>query len=488
MLHTFKPKSPTLRNSPGNSHQPQGSPLRVIEAAAHQQAKFFGTQTISNQTALRMLSYQHPVIQAKLSVNRPGDRYEQEADRVAEQVMRMPDSSTAAGARLSLVSANSLQRKCSCNASGAECAECKKEEGVVQRRAADNSGARTVAPPVVHGVLQSAGQALPAETRHFMEPRFGTDFSKVRVHAGARAAESAAAVNALAYTVGPNIVFGAGQYKPSSTAGQKLLAHELAHVVQQQNAPPLLQRKVTHQVLDWDAKQINKPVPVNGPGGNTILLPPKPDHLQVSALVEVDGDATDNCAGWQFGTTQTAWMGWEIMSYQGRTASDGSVKISRRHTFPVRDPAPSGSIWYDALNVRSPASCGDSAGVFHVDGPWENVDKTVINGKAGGATNYLVGYTSGLHLVTYLTARDPAGNFLPQPLRFVYWNSLHDFGFTPNFSTPGAMWAVSGPGVRINVGAKGRGDTSDAPYFTTAGPTFNGQINDPANEVREEHK
>ena len=77
------------------------------------------------------------------------------------------------------------------------------------------------------------GDSLDPQTRANMEPRFGYDFSNVRVHTNERAQESAQAVNALAYTVGDDLVFGAGQYAPFSSGGQKLLAHELAHVVQQ---------------------------------------------------------------------------------------------------------------------------------------------------------------------------------------------------------------------------------------------------------------
>jgi hypothetical protein len=100
------------------------------------------------------------------------------------------------------------------------------------RRTSDNS-----VPPVVREVLRSPGQALDPGTRAFMEPRFGYDFSRVRVHADARAAESARAVDALAYTVGPHVVFGRRQYAPQTGEGQRLLAHELAHVVQQQSLP-----------------------------------------------------------------------------------------------------------------------------------------------------------------------------------------------------------------------------------------------------------
>jgi hypothetical protein len=86
-------------------------------------------------------------------------------------------------------------------------------------------------------VLRSSGQPLDPATRAFMEPRFGHDFSAVRVHTDARAAESARAVNALAYTVGRDVTFGPGQYAPATSAGRRLIAHELAHVVQQGDRP-----------------------------------------------------------------------------------------------------------------------------------------------------------------------------------------------------------------------------------------------------------
>jgi hypothetical protein len=88
-------------------------------------------------------------------------------------------------------------------------------------------------PPIVYEVLRSPGQPLDAATRAFFEPRFGYDFSQVRVHTDAKAAESARVVNALAYTVGRDVVIGAGRYSPLSPAGQRLLAHELTHVIQQ---------------------------------------------------------------------------------------------------------------------------------------------------------------------------------------------------------------------------------------------------------------
>ena len=102
----------------------------------------------------------------------------------------------------------------------------------VQRQRASQSEPSGV-PPIVHEVLRTPGQPLDPATRAFMEPRFGHDFSEVRVHTDAKAAESARAVNALAYTVGRDVVFGAGQYAPRNPTGQLLMSHELTHVLQQ---------------------------------------------------------------------------------------------------------------------------------------------------------------------------------------------------------------------------------------------------------------
>ncbi|PYX00259.1 MAG: hypothetical protein DMG89_04890 [Acidobacteria bacterium] len=130
-----------------------------------------------------------------------------------------------------------LQRTCDCGQhtiGGAECEECKKKKTSLQRHA-DGQGEPSGVPPIVHDVLGTPGQPLEDDTRAFFEPRFGHDFTRVRVHNDAQAAASARAVNALAYAVGNNIVFGAGQYAPSNGRGKRLLAHELTHVMQQQN-------------------------------------------------------------------------------------------------------------------------------------------------------------------------------------------------------------------------------------------------------------
>jgi len=128
-----------------------------------------------------------------------------------------------------------LQRKCACGGSASssgECESCKKKKAALQR-APTLQAAPNMAPPIVHEALRSPGQPLDGRTRAFFEPRFGHDFSRVRIHADRRAAESAQAVNAFAYTVGHHIFFAPDRFAPGTREGSRLLAHELTHTVQQ---------------------------------------------------------------------------------------------------------------------------------------------------------------------------------------------------------------------------------------------------------------
>jgi hypothetical protein len=128
-----------------------------------------------------------------------------------------------------------LQRKCACGGSPGlddKCDECRQNEMGLQRLAV-TPAASNAAPRIVHDVLRSPGQPLDTATRASLEPRFGHDFGRVRIHADATAAESARAADAHAYTVGSSIVFGAGRYAPGTESGRRLLAHELTHVIQQ---------------------------------------------------------------------------------------------------------------------------------------------------------------------------------------------------------------------------------------------------------------
>jgi hypothetical protein len=165
------------------------------------------------------------VIQRKLEVGAVNDPLEHEADSVADKVMRMPDQPF-------------VQRRC------ASCDEQERRRGVQRKEIATNGSGASASevPAIVHEALSSSGQPIDTGMRTFMESRFGYDFGHVRVHTDARAAESAQAVNAHAYTVGRNVVFGAGKYAPDTSDGQRLMAHELTHVVQQGGNTSFIQR------------------------------------------------------------------------------------------------------------------------------------------------------------------------------------------------------------------------------------------------------
>ena len=286
-----------------------------------------GTPGLDGQCAQcrrkRVSAQTSPLIQTKLRISWPGDIYEREADRVAEQVMRMPDREVSGLSR----GATKIQRKCSsCTSGQGLCPKCAEVEGEIQRKLltsnitpliqrqfeepeedeepiqtkplitplvqrqseeleeeeeeilqpkqipsqitpliqrqpkieeeeeeeplqakASASGIPEVTPDVESSIhdLGSRGQPLAHPLRAFFEPRFGQDFSSVRVHTDARAADNARAVNARAFTLGGDVVFGKDQYSPETDKGRRLLAHELTHVVQQGGCEKLGSRDAT---------------------------------------------------------------------------------------------------------------------------------------------------------------------------------------------------------------------------------------------------
>jgi len=211
-------------------HSPStGSPVERI---------LFLQRTIGNRAVQRLMK--SGALQARLRIGAPGDIYEQEADRVAEQVMSMAETKVSENTEVSgKGSDNPVQRACP------KCTDHRlsEKEEVLQPKEVPG-----LIPEITPGLdadinsIRGGGQPLPESVRDFFEPRFGHDFSQTRVHVDAKAAESASAVNALAYTVGRDIVFGAGQYAPDKTAGKRLIAHELTHVMQQSGAASGIQR------------------------------------------------------------------------------------------------------------------------------------------------------------------------------------------------------------------------------------------------------
>ena len=169
-----------------------------------------------------------PARTSTLPVSVPGDRFEREADRVADAVVRGESSRARERAASSVIGVATGER---------------------WTHAAPSS-----TPTRSAGVLRTNGQPLGDATRSQMEDRLGFDFSRVRVHTDAQAAQSARAVGARAYTIGSDVVFGAGEYAPRSREGQRLIAHELTHVRQQASAPPMLQRwNIFDEIAGWFA-------------------------------------------------------------------------------------------------------------------------------------------------------------------------------------------------------------------------------------------
>jgi hypothetical protein len=186
-------------------------------------------RTLGNRAVGALLggsTAQRPVIQAKLTVSTPGDRFEQEADRVAEQVMRMPTvQQTVPGEETNdpaIKPLSALQRK----GDGAI-----EVDDTFERQLRANRG---------------LGQVLPSSLRHEFEGKFGTDFSGVRIHADAQADQLNRSIQAKAFTTGQHVFFRQGAYEPGSRGGQALLAHELTHVVQQNSGA--VQRVVQREV------------------------------------------------------------------------------------------------------------------------------------------------------------------------------------------------------------------------------------------------
>ncbi|MBN1204065.1 MAG: DUF4157 domain-containing protein [Myxococcaceae bacterium] len=227
-------------------------------------------------------------MQPKLQISRPGDPLEEEAERIAAQAIQ-GDADRAAGARASAGAPAQVQREVSAPPEAAEQEreeederEEEEEDAVLLLARSHGTAEPVEPPPSVYRQLESGGsRPLDADSRTSMESRLGYDFGKVRIHTDAQAASSARAIGARAYTVGHHVVFGAGEYAPTRREGQRLLAHELVHVVQQGQAnrleprnavaprreapgvsPPLIARRTQPATgLFRDATDKDKPTP-----------------------------------------------------------------------------------------------------------------------------------------------------------------------------------------------------------------------------------
>lgn len=249
-------------------HEVLGSSGQALDTATRE---FMEPRFGFDFSGVRVHTGEPPAIQTKLTMSRPGDTYEQEAEQVSETIMRMPTLYTRE-ARLQLP----------------------EEMTILQAREYPNHILEST--PVVQTYspdLQDEGYPLPQPVRAFFEPRFGYNFSHVRVHTDERAAELADAVHAQAFTLGRNIVFGVGQYKPETSEGKTLLAHELTHVVQQGNTPangvkhahaaPGIQRRL---IAFGTLADVNALLTLIGPrAGLTLTVNVMNNQVQITAIL-----------------------------------------------------------------------------------------------------------------------------------------------------------------------------------------------------------
>lgn len=220
----LKPAFP--KNTPDPHH-----PILQLQRMLGNQALQYYLQPQSRPVNTNTKALASNAIQAKLTVSTPGDAYEQEAERIAGAITQTP----AIEPHLTRAHDGGTPT-------------------IQAKHSVTRTNANAIAPPFVRKILDTPGQALDPATRRFMESRLGHDLSAVRVHTGRDAADSAQSVDALAYTLGHNIVFGRHQYAPHTAIGRRLLAHELVHVIQQgHGAAPHIQRQAppAAQPFDW---------------------------------------------------------------------------------------------------------------------------------------------------------------------------------------------------------------------------------------------
>ena len=244
-------------------------------------------------------------IQPKLMVNAPNDVYEQEADAVADRVMRMPLVSSKVQGTQGML-ASSVQRKC---------AHCEEEKKKPIMRKAEGGGSFETSPAFASQLsnTRGGGQAMPRETKSFMESRFGQDFSHVRLHTNSTAANMSSGIQAKAFTHGTDIYFNRGEFVPNTEGGQRLLAHELTHTIQQKTQAQQLHREIDQAAFEQcvaelggssgyrdggiaspeELKQydIECRLRQNLPAQNNEVHLPKPDEIQEPKIDKVETTA-----------------------------------------------------------------------------------------------------------------------------------------------------------------------------------------------------
>jgi len=374
------------------------------------------------------------------------------------------------------------------------------EEEVIQPKRISDEGEKEILEIETYiSRTKGLGNPLPPGIRAFMEERFGVDFSNVRIHADSEAARMARALNAEAFTYGRDIYFGEGRYRPETTEGKRLLAHELTHVVQQN-----LGKKIFRSIIQRTVKirntslQVINPPRIKTPTITSNYVEFTSNWIKMLGKAQIKGNPTDNCKDYKFGFLQTEWHETNRAYYRGRFDRDGSVHVYRdkgkaRPQRACCDTAVGISPWYD--KPYSPQRCNVPISLIFSDSPQETYKLAVTNNKTG-KMNYLHTVFLGFMFVTVWSAQRPDKKF--RHFRSVYWNLRWYYRFKPNFSKSGNLlsWSIirlSSSGNAISHVISGAPKDKRVPIYITPQPPSlicNNIVTQAANnpEIKENNK
>lgn len=393
-------------------------------------------------------------IQPKLAIGPANDVYEQEADRVAEQVMRMPDS-------WANNEPNHLDR------------------GIKIRRVTDHRCGGINSSPDIQ-LNQSGGRPLSDSTCKFMEPRFGVDFSYVRLHADRQAHEKASQINARAFAIGNHIYFGNGE----SEQNRGLIAHELTHVIQQSNGlnNSIIQRAVRFstnnplRIIHWTDG-------VTTPSGDVWRI--VYGDLEYEADIHAEADDPSEFANWEVGLMQTERVEWN-RRYWNRPNTDRRGRFLERKLkippVPLRDHV-TNSIWYAPTAYESVATRAAGGNIADItlstnDMPASSmiVSASTRSGDASDGADNSYQFRAGMNFVNYVSAHNAATNEW-RHLELIYRSAQAEVDFQ---SDP-----IAGVAIRTDnriLGQSRRFRWSRAADQPAIGGTLaNTYVNDPSN-------
>ena len=377
--------------------------------------------------------------------------------------------------------------RCACGGSpgvDGECTSCRKKR--LQRQPAGQAELVGV-PPIVHEVLRTPGQPLEPATRAFMEPRFGHDFGAVRVHTDAQAAQSARSVNALAYTVGHDVVFDAGQYAPHTREGKSLMAHELTHVVQQgvhTHAPGAnlfidatdspaeraaygtardVVREGAHAAAPVTVSTASLPTSVmlhravrfssktplsigQWDGGGTTIAGSTANiahgTFAASAEVHAEADAAGELDNWEVGFLQNDRVTWS-RSYWTRTNGDGLGRFLERKlrvpTTPLRDHLNDAIVWsapgeFADVSAAAGGALAADISLSSSDGP-STPQSIHGSGQAGGdasdGADNIFQFRQGDNFISFISAHNSVTDEW-RHLELIYWSVQDSVDFAPD--------------------------------------------------------